>query len=132
LFLVDTSVWVDFLRGISTAATGKFKRILAEEQRFGITNVIYQEVLQGAKSEAHFARLESFLRNQVFYHPMHPLGTYTEAARIYAQCRRAGVTIRSSIDCLIAQIAIEHGLFLLHSDRDFDLMAPVIPELKTF
>lgn len=130
MFLVDTSVWIDFLHATPTAATEKLKRILAEKLPFGITSTIYQEVLQGSDSETSFSRLDALLRAQVFYHPMNPLETYAEAARIYTRCRRAGVTIRSTIDCLIAQISIEHGLLLLHSDRDFDLMAPVIPELN--
>jgi hypothetical protein len=48
---------------------------------------------------------------------------------MYFDCRRAGVTIRSATDCLIARIAIEHGLLLLHDDRDFDKMAEVVPDL---
>ncbi len=53
-------------------------------------------------------------------------------ASLYARCRRAGVTPRSTIDCLLAQIAIEHNLLLLHSDRDFPRIAAVVPELKLY
>jgi len=53
-----------------------------------------------------------------------------EAARIYGACRAAGVTIRSSVDCLIARIAIEHDLALLHDDRDFEDIARVVSELR--
>ncbi len=51
---------------------------------------------------------------------------YARAASIYFTCRRKGITVRSTIDCLIAQIALEHDLFLIHNDSDFDAMAPVI------
>ena len=132
MFLVDTSVWIDYLRGNSTASVAKLQDILDEGQPFGITSLILQEILQGTDSEASFARLETYLRTQIFFHPSDPLSTHVEAARIYARCRRAGVTIRSTIDCLVAQTAIEHGLFLLHSDRDFDRIASLVPELETF
>ena len=132
MFLVDTSVWVDYLRGISTPSVEKFQRILDETRPFGITSLIYQEVLQGTDSDVSFARLDAYLRSQRFYHSEDPLTTYAEAARIYFRCRRKGVTIRSTIDCLVAQIAIENDLLLLHSDRDFDDIASVVPELQIF
>ena len=132
MLLVDTSVWIDYLRGIPTESVEKFQRILNETQPFGITSLIYQEVLQGTDSDVSFARLDAYLRTQRFYHPVDPLTTYTEAARIYYRCRRAGITIRSTADCLIAQVAIENDLLLLHSDRDFTEIASVIPELEFF
>ena len=132
MFLVDTSVWVDYLRGISTQSVEKLQRILDETRPFGITSLIFQEVLQGTDSDISFARLDAYLRSQRFYHPQDPLTTYAEAARIYFRCRRKGVTIRSTIDCLVAQIAIENDLLLLHSDRDFDDIAAVVPELQIF
>jgi predicted nucleic acid-binding protein len=132
VFLVDTSVWIDYLRGTSTESVEKFQRILDQSQSFGITSLIYQEVLQGTDSDVSFARLDAYLRSQRFYHPQDPLMTYTEAARIYYRCRRKGITIRSTIDCLVAQIAIENDLLLLHSDRDFDDIASVVPELEIF
>ncbi|HYO13233.1 MAG TPA: PIN domain nuclease [Thermoanaerobaculia bacterium] len=132
MFLVDTSVWIDYLRERSTQAATKFKNILDQKQPFGITSVIYQELLQGTDSDISFSRLGKFLRTQIFYHPLDPLESYAEAARLYARCRRAGITIRSSIDCLIAQVAIEHRLLLLHSDTDFDQMAKVVPELSIY
>lgn len=132
MFLVDTSVWVDYLRGTSTQSVDKFQRILDEARPFGITSLIYQEVLQGTDSDVSFARLETYLRSQRFYHPQDPLATYAEAARIYFRCRRKGITVRSTIDCLVAQIAIENDLLLLHSDRDFDDIASVVPELQIF
>lgn len=132
MFLVDTSVWVDYLRGISTQSVEKFQRILDETRPFGITSLIYQEVLQGTDSDVSFARLDTYLRSQRFYHPKDPLATHAEAARIYFRCRRKGFTIRSTIDCLVAQTAIENELLLLHSDRDFDDIASVVPELQIF
>jgi predicted nucleic acid-binding protein len=93
--------------------------------------VIYREVLQGASSRADLDRLEEYLSTQRFYHLRDPVASYREAALLFFRCCRNGVTVRSTIDCLIAQSAIEHDLLLLHNDRDFDLMAGVIPELKS-
>lgn len=130
MFLVDTSVWIGYLRGAQTEAVRKLEEIQSRDYPFGITSLICQEILQGADSEMSFTRFQRYLQTQIFYHPTDPVGTYLEAARIYARCRWAGITIRSTVDCLIAQIAIEHGLLLLHDDRDFDHMARVVPDLQ--
>lgn len=55
------------------------------------------------------------------------MASYEAAARLLVRCRRKDVTIRSTVDCLIAQVAIEHELYLVHNDRDFDYIAKVIP-----
>lgn len=130
MFLVDTSVWISYLRGARIEQVKRFETILDEGRPFGITSAIYQEVLQGADSEVSFARLDRYLRTQLFYHPLDPVESYTEAARIYSRCRRAGITIRSTLDCLIARVAIEHELILVHNDGDFESMARVVPELR--
>jgi len=130
MYLVDTSVWVDFFRNRSTYAVGGFEEILDENIPYGITSVIYQEVLQGADSPKDFSALQTYLGSQNFYHPIDPILSYARAADLYSQCRRQGITIRSTIDCLIAQIAIEHKLRLLHNDRDFTKIASVVENLK--
>jgi predicted nucleic acid-binding protein len=66
------------------------------------------------------------LEVQKFYHPKDQRVSFAEAARIYFNCRRKGVTIRSTIDCIIAQTAIEYDLLLLHNDRDFDAIAKIV------
>ena len=95
----------------------------------GLTGVIYQEVLQGVYTKGEFERVSEYLGSQTFYHPLDPVESYAEAARMFFDCRRAGITIRSSIDCLIARVAIEHGLMLLHDDRDFEKVAENPPDL---
>ena len=129
MYLVDTSVWIDYLEGAETEISTSFARMLDRGYQFGITSVVYQEVLQGVSSQGEFDRLSEYLGTQRFYHPQDPVASYGEAARIYFRCRRAGVTIRSAADCLIARIAIEHDLILLHNDIDFEDIAGVIPEL---
>ncbi|GJL66277.1 MAG: twitching motility protein PilT [Nitrospirales bacterium] len=130
MYLVDTSVWLDFFRNQSTQAVRKFEEILDGKIPFGITGLIYQEVLQGADSPRDFLQLQTYLGTQKFYHPVDPVRSYEKAADLYFRCRREGITIRGSIDCLIAQVAIEQKLYLLHHDRDFTKIAEVIPDLK--
>ncbi|HEC26522.1 MAG TPA: PIN domain-containing protein, partial [Gammaproteobacteria bacterium] len=65
-----------------------------------------------------------------FFHAQDPVQTYREAAMMYFKCRKKGIKIRSTNDCLIARIAIEYDLSLLHSDQDFTRLAEVVPELK--
>jgi hypothetical protein len=127
MILVDTSVLIDVLKGVKNAHTAKFRSVVHQEIPFAITSIIFQEILQGAKSDAEYKRLEKYFKTQRFYHPKHPIESFSSAARMYMACRRQGITIRSTVDCLIAQIALEHGLFLFHNDSDFDAMKTVIP-----
>ena len=127
MILADTSVLIDFLQGRKTESGQRLKTVLQQGIPFGINSFIYQEVLQGAKSEKEYRLLKKYLETQLFYHPKDAVESFAKAARIYFDCRRKGVTIRSTIDCIIAQTAIEHDLFLLHNDSDYDAMARVIP-----
>src|SRR6184192_1143509 len=106
MVLVDTSVWIDFLKGASNKAVERLKNFLSANSPVGITSMIYQEILQGADSEQRLTQFEDYFGSQHFYHPRDPIKSYGEAAQIYFHCRRQGVTIRSTVDCLIAQIAI--------------------------
>ena len=131
-YLVDTSVWIDFFKQNKTPAVEKFYQLLDNPDNYGVTELIYQEVLQGALHEKDFDRLAEYLNSQTFFYPKHGLESYTKAANLYFSCRRKGITIRSTIDCLIAQIAIEHDLILLHNDKDFIQLANLHPTLKTY
>lgn len=127
MILVDTSVLIDFFKSSGSEAALKFRLVLEQTLDFGITSHIFQEVLQGARTEKEYNLLRQYLETQKFFHPKDPVDSFAEAAKIFFKCRKKGLTIRSTIDCLIAQIAIEHDLFLLHSDQDFQLMANIIP-----
>jgi predicted nucleic acid-binding protein len=131
MILVDTSVLIDFFKGVQNPAEVRFKAILEQDIPFGITSLIYQEVLQGAKSEKEYAGLKEYLSSQRFFHPQDPLETFAAAAGIYFRCRKKGISVGSTVDCVIAQIAIENELLLLHNDRHFEAMAAVAP-LKFF
>lgn len=126
MILVDTSVLIGFFQRNESTAVQKFREVLTNEIPFGITAQIFQEILQGAKAQKDYDKLKAYLETQVFYDPQDPIESYAQAAQLYRQCRQKGVTPRSTIDCLIAQIAIENNLALLHGDRDFDHMASII------
>ena len=119
-----------YLKEEENEAVARFLNVLNLGLPFGITGVVYGEVLQGASTPADFERLREYMSTQRFYHLQDPILGYEEAARLYYRCRRGGVIVRSTIDCLIARIAIEHELSLLHDDRDFDNMGQVVTELK--
>jgi predicted nucleic acid-binding protein len=132
MFLVDTSVWIDYLREKDNSVTQYFALLLDQGTPFGITGVIYQEILQGASSKSDLDFLTKYLSTQRFYHIKDNINSYQSAAEIYFSCRRKGITIRSTMDCLIAQIAIENDLILLHNDEDYYRIATVIPVLKSY
>jgi predicted nucleic acid-binding protein len=130
MYLVDTSIWIDFLREKDNQSVQFFLKILDEKQPFGITSFIYQEILQGASSQKDFDKLNDYMETQRFYHPKDPVLSYQMAAQYYFNCRSKGVTIRSTADCLIATVAIEYDLLLLHNDKDFIQLNKIVPLLK--
>lgn len=119
MILVDTSVLIDYLNGIDNRITKMFHQVLEKGIPFGINHVIYMEVLQGAKTEKDYKALKKYLDTQTFYELKREKESYADAAKMYFKLRQKGVTVKSTMDCLIAQVAIENDLFLLHNDQDF-------------
>lgn len=121
LVLVDTSVWIE---------------VFAKPQRLDLESIVsidqvvtclpvIQEVLQGFRDEAAFRIAREAMRSlPVVESPMEE-SVFIEAANLYRSARRSGITVRSSVDCLIATCALRGGLSLLHADRDFGLIAQV-------
>jgi predicted nucleic acid-binding protein len=118
MVIVDTTVWVDYLRGDDNQQTLWLEREL-QRQRLAITDLILCEVLQGIRDDARFAQVHSeLLRLEV----LSAGGTSqcVAAAQNYRALRERGYTVRKTIDCLIATFCLEGGHALLHRDRDFD------------
>ena len=132
MILVDTSVLIDYLKGTESIATERCQKILDLSIPFGINSLIFQELLQGARNEAEFNKLKEYLETLDFYELTKGRSSYEEAAYMNFLCRRSGVTVRSTIDLLIAQTAIEHGIPLLHNDSDFDHIAEVVKGLLIY
>lgn len=131
MVLVDTSVMIDYLRGNEDDTILTLQRIIDNNIPFGINSFIYQEVLQGVATGKDFTRVRKYLDTQRFYGLKDKRESYASAAKIYFGCRKKGMTINSTIDCLIARTAIENNLYLLHNDADFDNIAKVA-DLKIF
>jgi hypothetical protein len=127
MILIDTSVLIDFFRGSKNKESIKFESVLQKKIPFGISSLIFQEVLQGASSEKEYNLLKKYLSTQRFYNPKDIVESYAKAAKLYLNCRKKGITIRSTIDCIIAITALEHDLFLLHNNDDFKSIQRVAP-----
>lgn len=130
MYLVDTSVWIDYINGKEGEHINFLDSLLQNPLAVGITDVIYMEILQGAENERSFTRFRNYFSSQRFYHLQQAEKSHEQAARIYFDCRRKAITIRSTVDCLIAQCAIENNLVLLHHDRDFKQMGTVVHKLS--
>ena len=89
-------------------------------------------MLQGARNEAEFNKLKKYLETLDFYELTNGRSSCEKAAYMKLLCRKSGVTVRSTIDLLIAQTAIEHGIPLLHNDSDFDHIAEVMKGLLIY
>ena len=124
MVLVDSTVWIDLLRGKVSRSVAVLRGLL-EDGDATVAPVIVQEVLQGAASPESLAELAARFLALPLLEPRPGVATHAAAAALYARCRWRGVTPRSPHDCLIAQIAIEHRVPLLHDDRDFERLAEV-------
>lgn len=123
MVIVDTSVWIDYLRGGNRAETLWLDREL-QLQPLGLTDLILCEVLQGTRDSV-FPRVRSDLLNfHVFPNCSQHLAI--AAARNYRLLHKRGYTVSATIDCLIATFCLEEGHMLLHLDRDFDAFEKVL------
>ena len=125
--LVDSSVWIDFLRGLRSPEVDRLQELLRDGELV-LAAVIVQELLQGARSEAAL----STLRQRLLELPLLTSSTqaHIAAGELYARCRWQGITPRSPHDCLIATLAVAHEVELLAADRDFEAIEPVLPSLR--
>jgi predicted nucleic acid-binding protein len=119
--LVDTSVWIEIFR---KPARVRLEDV-ADPDDVVTTLPVVQEVLQGFLDERAFGIAKtSMLALPIVESPL-DTGVFLEAAQLYRTARRAGLTIRSSTDCLIAACAIRHHLTVAHVDRDYDQLAKI-------
>ncbi|MBR6080542.1 MAG: PIN domain-containing protein [Treponema sp.] len=113
MILVDTSVLINFFRGRETTGTRYLEHIISNDIPFCINEFIYQEILQGAKDEKEFSMLKSYLSEVPMCSLKLDIQSYENAATLNFRCRRKEITIRSTIDLLIAETAVENGVKLL-------------------
>ena len=121
MILVDTSVWIDYFAGTITPQTDILDNLLGH-QPLAIGDLILTEVLQGFANERDFQRATQLLTSLTAVE-LGGQGIAIQAARNFRALRKLGVTVRKTIDTIIATHCIESGHDLLHSDRDFDPFA---------
>jgi len=117
--IVDTTVWIDYLGGVTTAHTEWLERKLGLEP-FGLTDLILCEILQGIRENSTFAKVRQDLGGfDLFETGGEDLAV--ASAQNYRALRSMGYTVRKTVDCLIATFCLREGYTLLHRDRDFDI-----------
>jgi predicted nucleic acid-binding protein len=120
LYLVDTSVWIEFFRKPATQVDLDLEQVVT-------CLPILQEVLQGFRDESAFRIARDAMFSFQFVESPLTREVYEMAIDLYRQARRSGKTVRSGTDCLIAVCALKHGLTILHKDRDFNAIAEICP-----
>jgi len=124
--LVDTSVWIDFFNDYPSPESERLAGAIGDGEPIALPGIVMTEILLGLKTDTEASRIaDLLLAFDIVREPT--LTDYQEAAAIYRICRANGVTIRSTIDCLIAQLAIRDQLAVLAKDRDFSAIARCCP-----
>ncbi len=118
MVLVDTTVWVDFFAGRDQPHVKALEELIQNSENLCICGLILTEVLQGIRADTDYRKTKEYLQELILL-PMQEL-TFIRAAETYRLLRKKGITIRSSVDCMIAAVTMENNALLLHNDRDFD------------
>ena len=121
MVLVDTTVWVDLFLGLTTPQVIVLESLILKREDICSCGVILTEVLQGIRDDKEHGKTQAIFSN-LLYLPM-TRETFLLAAHIYRSLRAQRITIRNSIDCMIAAVCIENKVALLHHDRDFALIS---------
>ncbi len=124
MIFVDTSVWINVLKDKSGKVVRAFRKRTGSDVCV-ISRFTQLELLQGARDELEWQRLDEYLSTQIYLEATS--NTWRESARVYFEMRRKGITINSPVDCCIAQIAIEYSVLLLHCDKDFEKISRIRP-----
>ena len=124
MILIDSSAFIEFLNRTGTPVALAVERLIRDDADCAITDLVLTEILQGIKNDIEFR----MVRDALLAFPILPINSpdsFVQAAEIYRNCRKNGLTVRSTIDLLIAQIALENDAVLLHNNRDFEAIASV-------
>lgn len=125
MILIDTSAWIEYFRATGSAAAAEVRRLLSTEpDRIVMCEPVAMEILSGAVDDDKHAKLEQLV-NGLPTLKVDDAVDFRSAAAIYRAARRAGQTIRSVNDCLIAAVSIRHGASIIHRDADFEAIAAI-------
>ncbi|AFG36545.1 type II toxin-antitoxin system VapC family toxin [Spirochaeta africana] len=121
MYLIDTSAWIAHF---SSSYPFRLSDICSPDEHY-ICLPVYQEILQGIRDDAQFTRIQHILDASQWVGSPLKHTTFQSAAQLYRTARRQGLTVRSSTDCLIAALGLEHNLTILHHDRDYEQLAGI-------
>lgn len=124
MILVDSSVWIDYFNGVRAPATNRLDYLLTHEPLF-IGDIILTEVLQGFTKDADFKYAKSLL-SKLQFREMLGKDVALQSAINYRLLRKRGITIRKTLDVMIATFCVMHNFSLLHNDRDFRVMEQLL------
>lgn len=125
MVIVDTTVWIDYLRGTVNSQSKWLDRHMSS-QRLGLTDLILCEVLQGIRGPAVFSQIRDELLRRFYVFDTGGTEVAIAAAQNYRALRERGYTVHKTIDCLIASFCLRAGHQLLHRDHDFDPFEKVL------
>jgi hypothetical protein len=117
MVLVDTSVWIDFFSSKPHPHVKTLENLIFNREDLCLCGIVLTEVLQGIREDSEFQRTRDLLTNLILL-PM-AYSIFLRSAEIYRTLRKKGVTIKKPMDCMIAAVAIENDIPLLHNDKDF-------------
>ena len=127
MYIVDSSAWIEYLRRTGSRADLEVTRLVEREHpAAGVTEPVIMELFAGARDAGNLRRIER-LTTAMPLCRVDPVCDFAEAGSLYKMLRDKGVTIRSSVDCLIAAIAWRRKATIVHADRDFDAIAEHYP-----
>ncbi|MFZ5994391.1 MAG: type II toxin-antitoxin system VapC family toxin [Thermodesulfobacteriota bacterium] len=124
MILIDTSAFIEFLNKTGSLFDKEIESLISNNEDVAIADIVLTEVLQGIRDDRDYTEVKKSLLSFPVYSPKSP-DSFVAAANLYRKCRKKGLTIRSTVDLLIAQIALENDLTLLHNDRDFDALSKI-------
>ncbi len=130
MILVDTSVWIEFFNKPNSRSASVLKELIDGKQSLAINGLVEMEILQGIRSDKQLLLMQRMLKPYQYF-PELPKDWLDEAVSIYRKCRSSGVTIRKSVDCIIAANALAHDMTVFHKDRDFEQIRKSFPGLST-
>jgi hypothetical protein len=126
VIVVDTSVWIDVLNERGSPQALRCVELIEGGEPVALTDIVFTEILQGFRSDRQARLVERHLKAFPVLR-LDGLDDFALAAELYRRARRAGVTIRKTLDCLIAAPCVRTGAPILHSDADFDRLAECTP-----
>jgi predicted nucleic acid-binding protein len=122
LILIDTSAFIEFLNKTGSPFDKEIEYLISNDEDLAIADITITEILQGIKEDKEFNEIKKSLMAFPVY-SLKGVDSFIAAAELFRKCRKKGLTVRSTVDLLIAQIVLENNLILLHNDNDFENIA---------